>query len=407
MLVENEQSRAVVDLKQYCEKFMEQLEAQSYAEITLKSYKLRISHFCERFENCGLGLKKLNVSAIQRLIDVILSETKESIRKSTRFHLGRFMNYLIENGIICRPVLPEKDLTALEHLKVEYRAYLREQRGLSKSTIRLSMYCFEQFMTFCFGDTLGDFNTITSKDVSAFLRKVLAGRGSQVTHLRSLLKFLFWSGKTLNNLANSVPRIAHPQSKNLPRSLNPEDIRRLIDSVKTDDAIGRRNYAMLLIASRLGLRSPEITAIQLEDIDWRAGEILIRGKGKYLDCMSLPIDVGEAIVDYIQRGRRGNSRALFVRNRAPYQPFKNAQVVNAILRKAFEKTGLKSPQKHIGAHVLRHSLAVDMLRKGAPLGEISDVLRHRSRESTLIYAKHNVDELRSLARPWPKRGGVK
>jgi integrase/recombinase XerD len=165
-----------------------------------------------------------------------------------------------------------------------------------------------------------------------------------------------------------------------------------------------RNYAMLLLMARLGLRAPEVIAIQLGDIDWRAGEILIRGKGKLHDRMPLPADVGEAIVDYIRKGRAGNSRTLFVSAKTPHPPFKNAQILNTLLCDAFERTGLKPPQKYVGSHLLRHSLATDMLRQGASLDEIGDVLRHRSRMTTTIYAKYDIAALCSIARPWPVRG---
>lgn len=186
----------------------------------------------------------------------------------------------------------------------------------------------------------------------------------------------------------------------------PKDIQRLIVAVRTDNMIGRRNYAMLLLMARLGLRAPEVIAIQLDDIDWRSGEIMIRGKGKLYDRMPLTADVGEAIVSYIKNGRAGNSRALFVSSRPPHKPFKNSKIFGAILQNAFEKIGMEPPQKYVGSHVFRHSLATDMLRKGASLDEVSDVLRHRSRPTTMIYAKYDIDALRSIARDWPVRGGA-
>ena len=161
---------------------------------------------------------------------------------------------------------------------------------------------------------------------------------------------------------------------------------------------------MLLLVARLGLRAPEVIAIGLDDVDWRAGTILIRGKGKRHDRMPLPKDAGEAIVDYIRNGRRGRSRLLFVSSKAPYSPFVDAQIVNVLLHEAFDRTGLTPPQNYVGSHVLRHSLATDMLHKGATLGEIGDVLRHRSRASTTIYAKHDIEGLRSIAWDWPHQG---
>jgi site-specific recombinase XerD len=264
--------------------------------------------------------------------------------------------------------------------------------------------------TFRFGKKLGNLNDITPADIVKFLydvmgRKISYRDKTPPTHLRSLFRFLFWSGKTKRDLASSLPRVATGRASQLPRSLKPEEIERLIDAVWAPDAIGRRNYAMLMILARLGLRAPEVIAIQLDDIDWRAGAILIRGKGKRHDRMPLPEEAGKAIVDYIQNGRRGSSRTLFVSHRVPYRPFANAEILNTVLRAAFKETGLRPPQKYIGSHLLRHSLATDMLRKGTSLDEIGDVLRHRSRASTAIYAKHDIEGLRSIARAWPVEGG--
>ena len=133
---------------------------------------------------------------------------------------------------------------------------------------------------------------------------------------------------------------------------------------------------------------------------------MVRGKGKLHDRMPLPVDVGEAIVAYVRGGRAGTSRYLFVCGQAPHRRFKKANVVNRVLHRAFEKTGLKPPRRNVGSYVFRHSLAVELLRKGASLDEIGDLLRHRSRMTTTIYARYDIDALRSVARPWPQHGGV-
>jgi site-specific recombinase XerD len=302
-----------------------------------------------------------------------------------------------------------QDGAAKEKLKREYEDYLRHQRGLSEATIYHSLRFLERFMTYRFGDRLGDLKAITPGDITGFLSQLKKGSRpyrdkTPPTHLRNLFKFLFWSGRTTRNLANSIPRMKHSVANSLPRYLNREEVNQLIDAVRGDDAMGRRNYAMLLIMARLGLRAPEVIAIELDDIDWRAGEIVIRGKGMLQDRMPLPTDVGEAIVAYIQGGRQGEARALFVTKRSPYRAFKDAQILNNLLRMAFKKTGLKPPQKYVGSHVLRHSLATDMLSMGASLDEIGDVLRHRSRVTTVIYARHDIEALRTIARDWPGRG---
>jgi site-specific recombinase XerD len=163
---------------------------------------------------------------------------------------------------------------------------------------------------------------------------------------------------------------------------------------------------MVLLLARLGLRAPEVIAIQLDDIDWRTGELTIRGKGQRHDRVPIPPDVGEALANYIRHDRVSTSRALFVSARAPHGPFKDGQVLNAILKDAFVRCGVKPPCPYVGSHVLRHSLATNLVRNGASLDEVRDVLRHRSRASTLIYAKVDIEGLRSIAQTWPSTGGA-
>ena len=192
----------------------------------------------------------------------------------------------------------------------------------------------------------------------------------------------------------------------LPRHLAPDQVEAVLASVRTNPKHGRRDYSMLLLMARLGLRAPEVIAIQLDDVDWRAGELLVRGKGQQQDRVPLPPDVGEALAGYVRYDRISTSRSLFVTLRAPNGPFKDGQIVNSILKDAFAATGVKPPSPYVGSHVLRHSLATNMVRKGASLAEVSDVLRHRSRNSTMIYAKLDIDGLRSIAQPWPATGGI-
>lgn len=411
-IVNGEAGIRTISTARYRQEFLERLRAQGYARCTLRTYERIVGQFCAEIEKRRLSACKLDEAAVKAVRRTVVAKTNESARTYTKFCLTRFIDYLVDTGVASLPELPAKEPSALERLRGEYDAYLRQQRALSEATIYHCQRFLERFMTFRFGETLGDLNAITPDDIFAFLGQLKAGSRpyrdkTPPTHLRNLFKFLFWSGKTKRNLANSVPRMVQPQPANLPRYLRPDEVRQLVDAVRTDDPIGRRNYAMLLIMARLGLRSPEVIAIRLEDIDWRAGEILIRGKGKLHDRMPLPPDVGEAIVDYIRNGRRGESRALFVSSKIPYRPFEDAQILNVVLRSAFEKTGLKPPQKYVGSHVLRHSLATDMLRNGASLDEIGDVLRHRSRMTTTIYAKHDIEGLRSIARAWPVAGGAR
>jgi integrase/recombinase XerD len=392
--------------------FIERLAAQGYSRCTLREYQSIADAFCAAIEKRALGPTELDGATTERLRRAVLKNVPEYVHTWGKFCIARFIEHLVEAGVATAPPLPTKKLTALDRLRDEYEAYLRQQRGLAESSIYHCTRYMERFLAFRFDERLGDLNAITPDDIVGFLCQLgpgskRLGQKALPTHLRSLFKFLFWSGKTKRDLAASLPPVP-TGAERLPRYLKPEEIQRLIEAVRADDAIGRRNYALLLLMARLGLRAPEAIAIQLDDIDWRAGEILIRGKGKLHDRMPLPADVGEAIVDYIRSGRTGASRSLFLSARQPHhRPFKDGQIVNTVLKEAFRMTGLKPPQKWVGSHLLRHSLATDMLRKGASLDEVGDVLRHRSRMSTTIYAKYDLDALRSIARPWPVGGDVR
>jgi site-specific recombinase XerD len=295
---------------------------------------------------------------------------------------------------------------------MEYEDYLRNQRGLSEKSIYDCWRFADRFLHFRFKGRRPNLSKITPADIARFMQHLIS-RGKPFrdktppTHLRNFFQFLFRSGRTNVNLAPSVPRIAQKHASSLPRYLTPEQVETVIAAVKADTAIGRRNYAMVLLMARLGLRAREVIAIQLDDIDWRAGGLLIRGKGQLHDRMPLPKDVGEALTNYIRQDRVTTSRALFVRHRTPHMSFIDSQVINTVLRKAFERTGLEPPTPYVGSHILRHSLATNMVRHGASLAEIGEVLRHRARRSTMIYAKLDVEGLRSVAREWPMVGGAK
>ena len=219
-----------------------------------------------------------------------------------------------------------------------------------------------------------------------------------VTALRSLLSFLHIEGELAQPLATAVPSVASWRVAGLPRSLEPSQVRKLLASCDRRRATGRRDFAILMLLVRLGLRAGEVAGMELNDIDWRCGEVVVRGKGDRHERLPLPSDVGEAIVGYLRRGRppTAQGRTLFIRRQAPHQRLTSTAVTN-IVSEAGKRAGLGS----LHAHRLRHTAATQMLRAGAPLEEIGQVLRHRSLLSTAIYAKVDRKSLQTLARPWP------
>jgi len=263
---------------------LERLAAQGHAAVTVQEYRTIAGRFCDVIEKRGLRIGDLDAVTTERLRHSVLSGVTGSARTYAKFCATRFIDYLIEAGAGIPAPPPAKKLTALDQLREEYETYLRKQRGLAESTIENCRLYMRRCLAFRFGDKLGNLNAITPNDTVAFLGKLKTGSHpyryrSVPSHLRSFFAFLFWSGKTKRDLALSLPRVVPPKADTLPRYLTPEEIGRFFQAHRTNDSVGRRNYAMLLLMARLGLRAPEVVAIQLDDIDWRSGEILIRGKG--------------------------------------------------------------------------------------------------------------------------------
>jgi site-specific recombinase XerD len=221
-----------------------------------------------------------------------------------------------------------------------------------------------------------------------------------VTALRSFLRFLHQRGEIEIDLAAAVLPVMDWRLAGLPKSLDPEQVQSMLASCKREAVAGRRDYAILLLLARLGLRAGEVVAMTLDDLDWEAGLVTVRGKGQRHEPLPLPDDVGEALVSYLRDGRPAcQTRRLFVRLKAPYRGFASSVAICDIVKRALARAGIDPPFK--GSHLLRHSLATEMLRRGASLEDIGEILRHRHPETTQIYAKVDLNALRGLALPWP------
>ena len=206
------------------------------------------------------------------------------------------------------------------------------------------------------------------------------------------------------DLAAAVPVVANWSMSSIPRAIPADAVRQLLASINRRTATGCRDYAILLLLARLGLRASEVVCLELDDLDWEAGQVTVRGKRGVRAALPLPAEVGAAIARSLRRGRpRSPSRRVFLRARAPLRGFAGASAIATVVRHALEGAAINAPTK--GAHQFRHGLATQMLRRGASLTEIGEILRHRSLETTTIYAKVDLDALRTLALPWP--GGAR
>jgi site-specific recombinase XerD len=399
-----------VGLGDYPHRFKAHLEAQGYRPTTVAEYVRCLGAFGKLMQKRGMALGDLEEVEAANLTAQL--DWPAARHRLTEYVVKRFVRFLVEQGVKMPVRTPAPPARARAKLRRDYEAYLRHQRGLGDGTISHCWRFAEGFLDFRFGDEVGPLSTITQGDIVGYLqhrhsRPKPCRLRALSTHLRNFFHYLFQAGKTKTNLALGIPRVAQRYGARLPRHLSPEQVEKVLAAVRSDTPRGRRNYAMVLLLARLGLRAPEVTAMQLEDIDWRSAEMIVRGKGQRHDRVPLPQEVGQALVDYIRLDRVTTSRAVFVTDRAPHGPFKDGQVLNTILRDAFARTGLKRPVPYVGSHILRHSLAVNLVQRGASLEEIADLLRHRWRASTLIYARLDIEGLRSIAQPWPVAGGAR
>jgi site-specific recombinase XerD len=292
-------------------------------------------------------------------------------------------------------------------LLTSFEEYLAHERGLAAATVRSYQFEIRRFLLERFGSRPARAGALSPQDISDFLLRHGRVACHMVPGLRAFLRFLFQRGMNETDLSVCVFAVPRRRLASLPRYLEPEKVKGLLRTCDRTTAIGRRDYAILLLLARLGLRAVEIVAMELGDAHWREGEITVRGKGGFRDRLPLLRDVGAALAAYIRRGRRGNSRRLFTTMKPPHDGFVSGQAVNEIVHRAMQRAGLEMPARHVGSHLLRHSLATTLLNGGASLDEIGDVLRHRSPQTTTIYAKVDIAGLRELAQPWPMTGGLR
>lgn len=293
----------------------------------------------------------------------------------------------------------------LDCLLGAFEQYLAQERGLSPATLDNYLPAIRCVLTERFGTGPPLLRQLTASDVSRsvlrYARRTSPGSAKiRVSALRTFLRFALREGEIEADLASAVPTVASWRLASVPPALNPQQIECLLHSCDQRTVVGQRDYTILLLLSRLGLRAGEIVAMRLEDLDWRAAEITVPGKGRRRDRFPMPQDIGEALAEYLCQGRPScSSRQVFVRLRAPHRCFASSVAICSLVRRALERAGLQPVRK--GAHLLRHSLAREMLRQGASLDDIGQILRHNSPTTTEIYAKVDGSALRELAQPWP------
>jgi integrase/recombinase XerD len=391
-------------LDPYFGSFEERLSPQNYQRRALLNYRFQLRRFGRVMEAEGVEASALTLELADELAQRVPFHRKNAIRIPNL--VRRFVCHLIEIGIVAAPPVSAAQV-ARDELLSDLEVFLLRQRGLSPSSVYDAKRYAIRFLDHRFGNEVPDPAIIAPKDITAFIEYIQDGKSlslarTPASHLRCFFQYLFARGMTPTNLSLCVPKLHRASQARLPRHLSPQDVEAILDWVRRKSRYSKRDYAMFMLMARLGLRVPEVIAIRLDDIDWRTGELLVRGKGNRHDRIPIPMDVGDAISRYLREDRPPTTtRILFVRARAPHHGFRDSRIVNKTLARAYAAIGIEAPARYLGSHVLRHSLATRMVRAGVSLEEVGDLLRHRSRATTMIYAKLDIEGLRSVAHSWP------
>jgi len=332
---------------------------------------------------------------------------KQSIHPIDRPALKRFLSLLRNVGMIA-PAEPLR-ITRQDQILAEFSDYQQRERGLAPRSIVRHLPVIRRFLCEVCPANAVDLGKIDHADVVHYVERH-ARDGSPDSaklmcwSLRAFLRYLHHKGLNRVPLAGCVPSIRQWKFANLPTYLSAEQVQKVLDGCDRSSALERRDYAILMMLAKLGLRANEVATLTLDDIDWRSGEMFVCAKGRQRARMPIPPDVGAAVVAYLRGARpKSSCRRLFLRTRAPRVGFTSSTAITKIAKTALERAGIRG-LAHQGAHLFRHSLATELLRSGATLSEIGQLLRHRSHDTTRIYAKVDIDTLRTLSLPWP--GGV-
>jgi site-specific recombinase XerD len=358
-----------------------------------------LGHLGRWIEREGVGVDQLDEAAVRRFVGT-------QVRVRGRLPLASvkpLLEYLQTTGAAptgtagCREPAPEDELLD------GYHEWLVHERRLAPSTVRARERIACQFLTGRTPASDEADRAVTAAEVTAFLVRE-SGRlspgsiGAVSSRLRSILRYLAMRGLADPGLADAVPRIASWREATVPRFPAPAAVDALLGSCDRSTVVGARDYAVLMLLARLGLRAIEVSRLELSDVDWRAGEIELDGKAHRRGRLPLPAEVGDSLVAYLRVRGRTHER-VFMTVTAPRRPLEPTGI-RSLVRHAYQRAGLEP----VGAHQLRHALACDLLRSGASLVAIGQVLRHQDLQSTAIYAKVDLERLRTVAAPWPGAG---
>jgi len=378
--------------------FRSDLLRQGYTIFSCRNQLLLVSHLSRWLVEHGHGPRDLSDEQVDSFLCARRAEGYTHFL--SRRGLVPIRRFLAQAGLMPEPS-PAEPLTPREQLLTEYEGSLVHDRGLTDNVARIYRNVARQLLVEISPSGELDLSPLDGATVKRYVLERSRGSSLYRTRtmligLRSFLRFLHLRGDIAMDLRGAVPKIAGWRMASLPKYLAPEQVNTIVESCDRRTTVGRRDYAVLLLLARMGLRAKEVATLSLDDVDWREGIVLIRGKGLRADRMPLLAEVGSALASYLRRRRKTTLRSLFLCDHAPHAQL-HSNSVTAIVGRACERAQVPP----VGAHRLRHSAATTMLRRGATLDEISQTLRHRHHATTAIYAKVDHCRLRELAQPWP------
>ncbi|MGI8684913.1 MAG: tyrosine-type recombinase/integrase [Acidimicrobiales bacterium] len=394
-------SRVKVDgpLAPYSERFGRELVDRGYTDLSTAEHLRLMGHLSRWMADKGLDAAGVSAEHVEEYCRVRRAQGYTA--RLTPSSLGRLREFLRDQGALASPSGPELPASSDQRLLARYEHYLVAERGLVERVVSMWLKVAVLFLIEHPGLAAGA-TRIGVAEVSAYCTRELPRRSRSAARnlaaaLRSFLRFLHVEGVVEAPLAQAVPAVANRSGAGLPRGLDRATVARLLATCDRRTGRGRRDYAVLVLLARLGLRAGEVARLSLDDIDWRAGEVVVHGKGARVDRLPLPSEVGDAVVGYLRRGRpRVDSRVVFLRAIAPTVALSPVGIT-WVVYSACDRAGVAK----VGAHRLRHTLATDLLRAGGSLVEVGQVLRHATLATTTIYAKVDVAALAPLAPPWP------
>ena len=397
-------------LDDHIEPFLKHLRSAGYAERTLRKKRTVAKAFARWTRRKQIAGNDLNDGHITAFV----ARSPRRRKAHVKFELAAmrlFFEYLRGYAGLQRPAL-QNEVSAADALLQNYKDYLRKDRGLTENSLLVYAPFIRDFLaaqTMKMGGVSPNaFGTLIIRN---FILEHTLDRSSEYarllcTALRSFFRFLLLCGQTSRDLSNAVPMFRKYRQAVPPAFLSPSEVEQVLTATGSTLS-GRRDHAILLLLARLGLRGGEVVALELDDIRWRAGEIVVRGKGRMVDHLPLLSDVGEALALYIREDRGVSaSRRVFLRTWAPRTGLTGPAAVGHIVRRALAQVGVRRSGRG-AAHLFRHGLATKMIRHGASMSEIAEVLRHRSQTTTAIYAQVSFEALRAVALPWPTTGGAR